>query len=88
MKFDQDFSRNPWKSIQEACNLGIAYKLWPGKKEKLLKDSVTGESFKLTVFIDQDNNLSTKIEPIDPEVNTREDKIDAIRYALVHDLNK
>lgn len=71
MKFDQEFSRNSWKSIQEACNLGIAYKLWPGKKEKILKDSVTGEIFKLTIIIDQDNNLSTKIEPTEPEVNIR-----------------
>ena len=71
MKFDQEFSRNSWKSIQEACNLGIAYKLWPGKREKILKDSVTGEIFKLTVIIDQDNNLSTKIEPTESEVNIR-----------------
>ena len=72
MKFDQEFSRNSWKSIQEACNLGIAYKLWPGKKEKILKDTVTGETFKLTVYIDPDSNLThTDVQVVDPEVNIK-----------------
>ena len=43
MTFDDDFSKNSWESIKKACELGVAYKMWPGKKEKTLKDTVTGE---------------------------------------------
>lgn len=72
MTFDEDFSKNSWEAIKEACRLGIAHKLWDsGKKEKLLKDTVTGETFKLTVYIDPNNLISTEIEAVKPEVNIR-----------------
>lgn len=71
MTFDKDFSRNSWEAIKKACDMGIANKLWDGKKEKLLKDTVTGETFKLTVYIDPNNIISTEIEYVKPEVNIR-----------------
>lgn len=59
------------KPLKKACDMGIANKLWDGKKEKLLKDTVTGETFKLTVYIDPNNIISTEIESVKPEVNIR-----------------
>ncbi len=67
MTFDDDFSKNSWESIQKACELGIAHELWPGKKEKLLKDTVTGETFKLSVDIGENNQITNiNVQPVKP----------------------
>ena len=72
MTFDDDFSKNSWESIKKACELGVAYKMWPGKKEKTLKDTVTGEIFKLIVHINENNEITgTEVQSIKPTINVR-----------------
>lgn len=72
MTFNDDFSKNSWESIQKACELGIAHELWPGKKEKMLKDTVTGEIFKLSVNINENDEITNiNVQPIKPEISVR-----------------
>jgi len=69
--FHKEFAKNTWYSIREACELGIAYKLWPGENKKKFKDQCTGEVYLLIMEIDENNNLSVRIDGTDPVVKIR-----------------
>lgn len=69
--FHKEFAENAWYSIKEACKLGIAYKLWPGENKKKFKDQCTEEVYLLIMEIDENNNLSVRIDGTEPVVKTK-----------------